>query len=59
MDVVDLLKKYGYGETDIIVGKDPETDMYALAYTEFIPLIIAKLQQIGEKMKELEAMVRL
>ena len=55
-DVVELLNKYGYGETDIIVGKDPETEMYALAYTEFIPLLVAKIQQMDAKIKELEAL---
>ena len=56
-DVVELLNKYGYGETDIIVGKDPETDMYALAYTEFIPLLVSKIQQMDLRIKELEALV--
>lgn len=55
-DVVELLNKYGYGETDIIVGKDPETEMYALAYTEFIPLLVAKIQQMDARIKELKVL---
>lgn len=53
-DVIEVFKNHGYGETDVIVGQDPETEMYALAYTEFIPLLVSKIQQMDLKIKELE-----